>query len=172
MPWFSAPQCRPVLGTVKVVPARARLTAAWAGLHLDPACAPAFHGSYEEPGTTKISLTEVSTLPGDCHTSHPPPARSTTSSPAPAADPPASTAAASCAPSTTSSPSTAGAGNYASTPTAPPPPPSATAPSTATHPPPRNRAAGLFPRTGQVLGVLYTSTQESCSARPRLGQAR
>jgi len=68
MPWFSAPQCRPVLGTVKVVPARARLTAAWAGLHLDPACAPAFHGSYEEPGTTKISLTEVSTLPGDCQT--------------------------------------------------------------------------------------------------------
>jgi hypothetical protein len=64
MSWFSASQCRPVRGTVTVVPARARLTAARAGLHLDPACAPAFHGSYEEPGTTKISLTEVSTLPG------------------------------------------------------------------------------------------------------------
>ena len=40
MSWFSASQCRPVLGAVKVVPARARLAAARAGLHPDPACAP------------------------------------------------------------------------------------------------------------------------------------
>lgn len=38
------------------------------GLHLDRACAPAFHGSYGEPGTTKISLTQVSTLSGDTRT--------------------------------------------------------------------------------------------------------
>ena len=35
------------------------------GLHLDHACAPAFDGSYGEPGTTKISLTQVSTVTGE-----------------------------------------------------------------------------------------------------------
>ena len=35
------------------------------GLHLDCACAPACDGSYGEPGTTKISLVHVSTVPGE-----------------------------------------------------------------------------------------------------------
>jgi hypothetical protein len=40
-PRFSAAQDRPVLGPVKVVPPRGRLTAPLRGLHLDSACAPA-----------------------------------------------------------------------------------------------------------------------------------
>ncbi len=35
------------------------------GLHLDHACAPAFDGSYGEPGSIKISLTQVSTVSGE-----------------------------------------------------------------------------------------------------------
>ena len=34
---------------------------------MTPPALRAFHGSYGEPGITKISLTEVSTLPGDSH---------------------------------------------------------------------------------------------------------
>ena len=53
MPRFSAPQDRPVLGPVKVVPP-------WTG-----ACAPAEYGSYREARTGTISQFQVSTLSGN-----------------------------------------------------------------------------------------------------------
>jgi hypothetical protein len=51
-------------------PSRSYVLAALRALHLDHACAPAFDGSHGEPGITKISLIQVSTVPGESRLAH------------------------------------------------------------------------------------------------------
>ena len=64
---------RPSIGRCSA-PSRSSLPAAPsgapAGLHLDRACAPAFHGSYRRNGHSKISPIRVSTLPGELRRFH------------------------------------------------------------------------------------------------------